>query len=142
MTRFTAPSCRVGPITVASGVMATLLVTLLTVVSTALHGCRETAATEPTAIRLVDLLRPEAVDGRVALGASELARTEWRFDCDSSSETGEFAETCGWEAGHEVENVRIVNVTLAKQIQDAIDQGASLDWIQRHFHLRESELRD
>ncbi len=32
--------------------------------------------------------------------------------------------------------------TLAKQIQDAIDQGAPLDWIRRRFHLSESELRD
>lgn len=95
MTRFTAPSCSVGSLPVSSGFMATLLVTLLTVVSTALHGCRQTAATEPTAIRLVDLLRLEAVDGRVAVSASELARTEWRFDCDSSNETGEFAETSG-----------------------------------------------
>ncbi len=32
--------------------------------------------------------------------------------------------------------------TFAEQIQDAIDSGADLDWIQRHFHLSESELRD
>ncbi len=32
--------------------------------------------------------------------------------------------------------------TFAEQIQDAIDQGADLDWIQRRFHLSESELRD
>ena len=32
--------------------------------------------------------------------------------------------------------------TLAKQIQDAIDQGASLDELRRCFHLSESELRD
>ena len=32
--------------------------------------------------------------------------------------------------------------TLAEQIQDAIDQGASLDELRRHFHLSESELRD
>ncbi len=32
--------------------------------------------------------------------------------------------------------------TFAKQIQDAIDQGADLGWIQRRFHLSESELRD
>ena len=31
---------------------------------------------------------------------------------------------------------------LAAQIQDAIDQGASLDELRRHFHLSESELRD
>ncbi len=31
---------------------------------------------------------------------------------------------------------------FAEQIQDAIDSGAGLDWIQRHFHLSESELRD
>jgi cytochrome c556 len=30
----------------------------------------------------------------------------------------------------------------AEQVQDAIDQGAPLDVIQRHFHLSESELRD
>ncbi len=32
--------------------------------------------------------------------------------------------------------------TIAEQIQDAIDQGADLDWIRRRFHLSESELRD
>ncbi len=32
--------------------------------------------------------------------------------------------------------------TFAEQIQDAIDQGASLDELRRHFHLSESELRD
>ncbi len=32
--------------------------------------------------------------------------------------------------------------TFAEQIQDAIDQGADLDWMQRRFHLSESELRD
>ena len=32
--------------------------------------------------------------------------------------------------------------TFAEQIQDAIDQGASLDELCRHFHLSESELRD
>ncbi len=32
--------------------------------------------------------------------------------------------------------------TFAEQIQDAIDSGADLDWIRRHFHLSESELRD
>ena len=32
--------------------------------------------------------------------------------------------------------------TFAEQVQDAIDQGAPLDVIRRHFHLSESELRD
>lgn len=32
--------------------------------------------------------------------------------------------------------------TLAEQIQNAINQGYSLDWIRRHFHLSESDLRD
>ncbi len=32
--------------------------------------------------------------------------------------------------------------TFAEQIQDAIDSGAELGWIQRRFHLSESELRD
>ncbi len=32
--------------------------------------------------------------------------------------------------------------SLAVRIQDAIDQGADLDQIRRHFHLSESELRD
>ncbi len=32
--------------------------------------------------------------------------------------------------------------TLAEQVQDAIDQGADLDQIRRHFHLSESEMRD
>ena len=32
--------------------------------------------------------------------------------------------------------------SFAEQIQDAIDQGADLDQIRRHFHLSESELRD
>ncbi len=32
--------------------------------------------------------------------------------------------------------------SFAEQVQDAIDQGAPLDWIRRHFHLSESELRD
>ena len=32
--------------------------------------------------------------------------------------------------------------SLAEQVQDAIDQGADLDQIRRHFHLSDSELRD
>ncbi len=32
--------------------------------------------------------------------------------------------------------------TFAEQVQNAIDQGASLDELCRHFHLSESELRD
>ena len=32
--------------------------------------------------------------------------------------------------------------TLAKKVQTAIDQGASLDELRRHFHLSDSELRD
>ncbi len=32
--------------------------------------------------------------------------------------------------------------TFAEQVQDAIDQGASLDELRRHFHLSDSELRD
>ena len=32
--------------------------------------------------------------------------------------------------------------TLAEKVQSAIDQGASLDELRRHFHLSESELRD
>ncbi len=32
--------------------------------------------------------------------------------------------------------------SFAEQIQTAIDQGADLDVIRRHFHLSESELRD
>ena len=32
--------------------------------------------------------------------------------------------------------------SFAEQVQDAIDQGADLGQIRRHFHLSESELRD
>ncbi len=32
--------------------------------------------------------------------------------------------------------------TLAEKVQAAIDQGASLDELRRHFHLSLSELRD
>ena len=32
--------------------------------------------------------------------------------------------------------------TVAERIQVAIDQGADLDQIRRHFHLSESELSD
>ncbi len=32
--------------------------------------------------------------------------------------------------------------TLAEKVQAAIDQGATLDELRRHFHLSESELRD
>ena len=32
--------------------------------------------------------------------------------------------------------------TLAEKVQAAIDQGASLDELRRHFHLSQSELRD
>ncbi len=31
---------------------------------------------------------------------------------------------------------------LAEKVQAAIDQGASLDELRRHFHLSDSELRD
>ncbi len=32
--------------------------------------------------------------------------------------------------------------TFAEKVQNAIDQGASLDELRRHFRLSESELRD
>ncbi len=32
--------------------------------------------------------------------------------------------------------------TLAEKVQAAIDQGASLDELRRHFHLSASEMRD
>ncbi len=32
--------------------------------------------------------------------------------------------------------------SFAEQVQDAIDQGATLDQIRRHFHMSESEMRD
>ncbi len=32
--------------------------------------------------------------------------------------------------------------TFAEKVQDAIDQGASLDELRRHFRLSESELQD
>ncbi len=32
--------------------------------------------------------------------------------------------------------------TFAEQVQHAINQGASLDELRRHFHLSDSELRD
>ncbi len=32
--------------------------------------------------------------------------------------------------------------TLAEKVQAAIDQGATLDELRRHFHLSESESRD
>ncbi len=32
--------------------------------------------------------------------------------------------------------------TFAEKVQGAIDQGASLDELRRHFHLSDSELRD
>ncbi len=32
--------------------------------------------------------------------------------------------------------------TFAERVQDAIDQGATLDQIRRHFHLGETELQD
>ncbi len=32
--------------------------------------------------------------------------------------------------------------TLAEKVQAAIDQGASLDELRRHFHLSDSELHD
>ncbi len=32
--------------------------------------------------------------------------------------------------------------SLAERVQDAIDQGADLGQIRRHFHLSESEMRD
>ena len=35
-----------------------------------------------------------------------------------------------------------MTTTLAEQVQAAIDQGAPLDVIRRHFHLSESEMRD
>ncbi len=32
--------------------------------------------------------------------------------------------------------------TVAGRVQQAIDQGADLEWIRRHFHLSESEMWD
>ncbi len=47
----------------------------------------------------------------------------------------------GKQAGESVSDPRRPTI-FAEQVQDAIDQGAPLDWIRRHFHLSESELRD
>ncbi len=46
------------------------------------------------------------------------------------------------ERGKPGSNVQDPATTFAEQIQDAIDSGADLEWIQRRFHLGESELRD
>ena len=46
------------------------------------------------------------------------------------------------ERGKPGSDVQDPATTFAEQIQDAIDQGADLGWIQRRFHLSKSELRD
>ena len=46
------------------------------------------------------------------------------------------------ERGKPGSDVQPPATTFAERIQDAIDQGASLDELRRHFHLSESELRD
>jgi AraC-like DNA-binding protein len=46
------------------------------------------------------------------------------------------------ERGKPGSNPQEPATTLAEKVQAAIDQGASLDELRRHFHLSESELRD
>ena len=46
------------------------------------------------------------------------------------------------ERGKPGSNSQPPATTLAEKVQAAIDQGASLDELRRHFHLSESELSD
>jgi arylsulfatase A-like enzyme len=60
------------------------------------------ACTRPApslSIRLVDLYRPELVEGRTTGDVLKRARTEWRFDGPPPGEPGKLPSTRGWEAG-------------------------------------------
>ncbi len=46
------------------------------------------------------------------------------------------------ERGKPGSDVQDPATTFAEKVQAAIDQGASLDELRRHFHLSESELSD
>src|SRR5687768_6034867 len=62
-------------------------------------GCRKEARAPDSALRLVDLHRPESVEGRAA-PAAPAARLERRFDgAPPEPAPEEFAATRGWEAG-------------------------------------------
>src|SRR5688500_7739616 len=62
-------------------------------------GCRKEARAPDSVLRLVDLHRPESVEGRAAPAAPE-ARLERRFDGAPPEPAPEkFAATRGWEAG-------------------------------------------
>jgi arylsulfatase A-like enzyme len=62
-------------------------------------GCQRGGAA-PVTVRLIDLYRPEHVEGRVAPEAPP-ARIEWRFD-GTPGESGERSPTRGWQALHGV----------------------------------------
>ncbi len=62
-------------------------------------GCRQEGREPVTALRLVDLYKPESVEGRAA-PATPPARTERRFDGASPEKVpAKLAATHGWEAG-------------------------------------------
>lgn len=68
-------------------------------------GCGDATAPSTSAptTRLIDLFRPDAIQGRVRPAGEGIRRTEWRFDESSSSaESEDHAETVGWRAGSQV----------------------------------------
>lgn len=70
-------------------VRRTPVVCVLALVCAAVNGCHRGRAPEPSSIRLVDLYKPEIVEGRQAASAAP-PRLEWRFaDGDAH----------GWQAG-------------------------------------------
>jgi arylsulfatase A-like enzyme len=75
-----------------------------------LAACTREPRAAPTALRLVDLYRPEAVQARVVSPAPE--RTEWRFDAPpAAAPAGPPAKPAaahlGWQAGPGVAQLRV-----------------------------------
>jgi arylsulfatase A-like enzyme len=63
------------------GVVKVLRCTLVLVLATGAWSCRGgSGAASPGTIRLVDLFKPEVIQGSVAAGESQVPRIEWRFD--------------------------------------------------------------
>jgi arylsulfatase A-like enzyme len=74
-------------------------------------ACGTRTAPRPVAIRLVDLYKPEMIEGRPAGPQAAPKRTEWRFDGPLAS-AGKFAATQGWEAGPGIEGLAVRNGRL------------------------------
>jgi arylsulfatase A-like enzyme len=93
-----------------------LFVCCLAALSAISPGCRSTATSSPTAVRLVDLYNAEqlhAASTSASATGRPIPRTEWRFDGPAPSPApARLAATRGWEAGPGLKNLALRDARL------------------------------